>query len=132
MEFGDDPLGLLIFQGYMWDIIFIYLRNFSFHLQKNILNKKWMFCIFLDTCSNVSRIFLGRPIHTLNPWRCHHGWCRAEKFSKFVLPDTLKMHSLKIKNLYGYKLVRDARRSEFKRCSKSYRRNHTKQCKLFR
>ena len=43
---------------------------------------------------NVSTLFLGRLVHTLNPRRCHHGGCRAEKFSTFVPPDTLKMHSL--------------------------------------
>ena len=26
--------------------------------------------------------------------RCHHGWYQPEQLSKFVLPDTLKMHSL--------------------------------------
>ena len=35
----------------------------------------------------------GNLVHTLNPWR-HHGWHRAVNFSKVVLPDALKMHSL--------------------------------------
>ena len=34
-------------------------------------------------------------------------------------------------NLYGYKIVRAAKQSELKRCSKQYRRNHMKQYKLF-
>ena len=99
------------------------------------------------------QVFLGRPVDTLNPGRCHHHvWCWAEKFSKFVSPDTLKMDSLAtslirflrktlfkllklslqktlswmifkksyihIPNLSGYKLVRAAKQSELKRCSK--------------
>ena len=42
----------------------------------------------------VHRVVLGRPVHTLNTGRHHHGWHRADKFSKFVPPDTLKKHSL--------------------------------------
>ena len=38
---------------------------------------------------------------------------------------------IQIKNLYGYKFVMPAKRSEMKRCSKWYRSTHTKQCKLF-
>ena len=34
-------------------------------------------------------------------------------------------------NLYGYKPARAAKRSELERCSKQYKRNHTKQWKLF-
>ena len=37
--------------------------------------------------------FWGRLIHTSNPLRHHHGWSQADKFSKFVPPDTLKMLS---------------------------------------
>ena len=49
----------------------------------------------INTISDVSRVFLGRLVDTSNPGRCHcHVWCRAEKFSKFVSPDTLKMDSL--------------------------------------
>ena len=43
---------------------------------------------FLRSCcwiSDVSRVFLGRPVHTSNPQRCHHSCRWAEKFSKFVL-----------------------------------------------
>ena len=47
---------------------------------------------FHITC--VHRVVLGRSVHTSNTRRGHHGWRRAEKFSKFVPPDTLKMHSL--------------------------------------
>ena len=38
--------------------------------------------------------FLGRPVHTSNPWRLHHGWCRACTFSKLVPRNNQKMHSL--------------------------------------
>ena len=38
---------------------------------------------------------------------------------------------IQIKNVYGYKLLRAVKRFELKRCSKQYRRNHRKQCKLF-
>ena len=44
--------------------------------------------------SDASRVFLDRLVHISDPRRCHHGWRRAEKFSKFVPPNTLKMHSL--------------------------------------
>ena len=44
--------------------------------------------------SDVSRVFLGRTVHASNPPRRHHVCHWAEKFSKFVPPDTLKMHSL--------------------------------------
>ena len=36
---------------------------------------------------NLSRIFLGRPIHTLNPQRSRHGWRLVGRFLKFVPPD---------------------------------------------
>ena len=110
--------------------------------------------------------FLGRPVHTLNPWRHHHDWSWAGKFSKFVPPDALNVHYLvlsvlrffvkafpnylslhwktvffrddllkdsyiQMKNCYGYKLVRAVKISELKKSSKQYRRNHSKQCKLF-
>ena len=41
----------------------------------------------------------------------------------------LKNSQIQKQNLYGYKL-RAAKRSELKRCSKQYIRNHTKYCKL--
>lgn len=44
--------------------------------------------------SDLSRLLVGRTIHTLKPRRYHHGWYQVEKFSKFVPPDTLNMHSL--------------------------------------
>ena len=44
--------------------------------------------------SDVYRVFLGRPVHTSNPRRWHHGWRRVEKFSKFVPPETVKIRSL--------------------------------------
>ena len=44
--------------------------------------------------SDVFRVVLGRPGHTLNSLRCHHGQNQADKFSKFMPPDTLKMHFL--------------------------------------
>ena len=44
--------------------------------------------------SVVSRTFLGRLVHTLNPQRRHHSWHQAQKFSKFVPPNILKMQSL--------------------------------------
>ena len=52
------------------------------------------FCVVCSVGSDISRVFLGRMEHTLNPWRCNHGWHLAEKCSKFVPPDTLKIHSL--------------------------------------
>ena len=44
--------------------------------------------------SDIFRVFLSRVIHTSNSQSCYHGWCQMSKFSKFVLPDTLKMYSL--------------------------------------
>ena len=44
--------------------------------------------------SDVSRVFLGRPIHISNPRRHQHGWHQAEKCSIFVLPNTPKINSL--------------------------------------
>ena len=35
------------------------------------------------------------------------------------------------KKVYGYKRVTAGKQSELERCSRQYRRNHTKQCKLF-
>ena len=43
--------------------------------------------------------FLGRPVHPLNPHRCHYGWRLVDEKSKFVSPDTLKMHSLTLSAL---------------------------------
>ena len=36
------------------------------------------------------------------------------------------------KKMYYYKILRAAKQSELKRCSKWYRRNHTKHCKLMK
>ena len=47
----------------------------------------------ITNVSEVSRVFLGRLEHTLNPWQLHHVLHQAEKF-KFVTPNALKMHSL--------------------------------------
>ena len=120
--------------------------------QKILINKTSTFWPNAPN-SDVSRVFLGRPVDTSNPGRCHHHvWCRAKKFSKFVSPDTLKMDYLTasllgflhktlfkllelslqktpswmlfkksyihIPNLSSYKLVRAAKQSELKRCSK--------------
>ena len=38
--------------------------------------------------------FLGRPVYRPNSRKRNHGWRWKEKFSKFVPPDALKMHSL--------------------------------------
>ena len=51
-----------------------------------------MFNLILTT--DVSRDFLGSRVHRLNSQRCPHSWHRAENFSEFVLPDTLKIDSL--------------------------------------
>ena len=49
----------------------------------------------VNKASGIPRAFVGRPVHISNPQRCHLGWQRADKFSKFVPPDdTLKKHSL--------------------------------------
>ena len=112
----------------------------------------YYFNLYMYIYSDVFRVFLGRPVQTLNPqWRCH-GWSQANKFLKFVLPDTLEMHSQtlpfldffvkhflnyqslhyekhfrkwffnnsdnQIRNLYSYKIMRAAKWSELKRCSK--------------
>ena len=59
------------------------------------------------------------------------------KLLKLSLQKTLfrgwffKKWYIQIKNLYRYKLISVAKRSEPKRCSKEYRQSHTKQCKLF-
>ena len=50
--------------------------------------------LFKYAVTYVSRVFLGRPVHTSNRCKRHHGWHRAEKYLKFVSLDTLKMHSL--------------------------------------
>ena len=44
--------------------------------------------------SVVSRVFLGRPVHTLNPQRHDQGWRWGEKFSKFLPPNTQKIQSV--------------------------------------
>ena len=38
--------------------------------------------------------FLDKPVHKSNIQRCHHGWWRAGKFSKFVPPDTHSRYAL--------------------------------------
>ena len=43
-----------------------------------------------NTFSDISRVFLGRPVHTLNQRGRHCGWRRADKFSKF-LPKRLSL-----------------------------------------
>ena len=47
---------------------------------------------FHITC--MYKVVLDRPVDTSNTRRHHYDWQRVEKFSKFVPPDTLKMHSL--------------------------------------
>ena len=46
----------------------------------------------LSRMSDVSRVFLGRPVHIWNAQRHHHGCCRAYTLSK-LSPNALKMHS---------------------------------------
>ena len=46
------------------------------------------------TISSDGLTFLGRLVQISNLQRCHHCSHWAEKFSKFVPPDTLKMYSL--------------------------------------
>ena len=64
-------------------ILHIFIFNFSLYILQ----------IFAFS-SDVSRVFLGRPVHITNPQRNQHGWRQAEKFAIVVLPNTLKMHSL--------------------------------------
>ena len=49
----------------------------------------------------------------------------------FFRDDLLKDSYIQMKICYGYKLVRAAKISELKKSTKQYRRNHSKQCKLF-
>ena len=49
--------------------------------------------------SDVSRVFLGRPVHTSNARSRQDGWRWAECFSKLVPPETLKKHSLALSTL---------------------------------
>ena len=51
-----------------------------------------VFMFLMTIVSDVSRVFLGKAIHTSNLRKYH--WHQADKFSKFVPSDTLKMHSL--------------------------------------
>ena len=46
--------------------------------------------------SDVFRVYSSRPVHTSNSGRRQDGWRRAGKFSKFVPPEALNMHSLAI------------------------------------
>ena len=47
----------------------------------------------VNKASGILRAFVGRPVHISNPQRCHLGWQRADKFSKFMpTNDTLKKH----------------------------------------
>ena len=57
----------------------------SFHASNELIQLNW---------SDVSRVFLGRLVHTLNPWRHHYGWDANRYISKTVPPNALKMHSL--------------------------------------
>ena len=58
------------------------------------LDNKLSFNKVITQTSDVSRVFVGKPVHSPNPRTHLHGWIRAEKFSKCVSPDALKMHSL--------------------------------------
>ena len=53
--------------------------------------RSWMLKI---NVSDVSRVLLGRLVHTSTPWRSHHDWHWAGNCSKFVPQETLKVHSL--------------------------------------
>ena len=102
---------------------------------------KWRTVFVKAYSSDISRVFLGRPIHTLNPWRHHHGWCWAgilfqhcaskcflcktfSKLCKFRLQNALpcgwflKNSYIHKQNLYVYKLVRAPKWSELQRCNK--------------
>ena len=46
--------------------------------------------------SDLSRVFLGRPIYTSNVERRRQGWRQADKCLKIVPPHTLKVHSLPV------------------------------------
>ena len=75
----------------------LFFPMFAFDIPENIRKHLvlWCFQVYQKGTSNVCRVFLVRPAHTLNPWRCQHDWRRwAVNFSKFVLPDALKIHSL--------------------------------------
>ena len=92
--------------------------------------------------SDISRVFLSRLIHYSKPQWCQHVWF-WEKESEFVPPNILKLYFLalsvlrfickrfskllkftlqnilkKLKNLNGYKILRAAKQSELKICSK--------------
>ena len=49
---------------------------------------------YSEPYNDVSRVFLGRLIHTLNPGKRHHDWHSGKSVSKLVLADALKLHSL--------------------------------------
>ena len=49
---------------------------------------------YSEPCNDVSRVFLGRPVHTLNLPKRHHDWRRGKNVSKLLLADALKLHSL--------------------------------------
>ena len=71
------------------------LCNFLLPISKLWNRKKLRDMSEMETgISDVSRVFLGRPVHTQNPQRCHDGWCRGIKLSKSVPPHVLKMQSL--------------------------------------
>ena len=58
------------------------------------INSKHVLKLLVTQTSGISRVFLDRPVHTLNPQMCYHGRHQLGKFSKFVPPDALKMHPL--------------------------------------
>ena len=49
---------------------------------------------YSEPYNDVSRVFLGRLIHTLNPGKRHHDWHSGKNVSKLVLADALKLHPL--------------------------------------
>ena len=68
-------------------------------LKPLVLESTSLVAVIWSACSLASSViyaefFLGKLVHTSNPQSCCHGCCWAEKFLKFMLPDTLKMHSL--------------------------------------
>ena len=88
--------------AFMIHRIYVYLQNpnisWFFYWSTWILMWKCWNLIFISelkdstynlhisrTFSDMSRVFLDRPIHKSNPWKHHHGWCQVGTFSKQCL-----------------------------------------------
>ena len=98
-KFAFINAAVKMFVNQIWENIkkFVCLTNFCIVLIISNIMVIYMFTYHMylipdpERENEWSRVCLSRGVHTSNPQRRHHSWCRVETF---VLSDALKMHSL--------------------------------------